>query len=145
MAFDTKAFMERFADRFSREVDSHAIAKNLEIKKVIPPSLKYKIEHTNPGNGTLELYMHIRDNADLEALHKLCDVMIEATGYQQTRKLGSDMKEDLPPLPGEFVYYTNSKNIDCGGIKNERDETSENTDFDHFSQKAIIKDEGFEF
>ena len=106
MAFDTKAFVEKFADRFSKEVDSHAIVKTLETKKVIPPSLLFNIERTDSGNGSLILYMHIRDNADLEALHKLCDVMIKATGHQQTSNLGRDMKKDLPPLPGEFVYQS---------------------------------------
>ena len=103
MAFDTKPFMERFGGRFSKEVDSHAIAKTLEIEKVIPSSLKYKIEHTDKKDGTLELYIHIRDNADLEALHKLCEAMIDTDGHQQTSQLGRDMKEDLPPLLGECV------------------------------------------
>ena len=106
MAFDTKAFVEKFADRFSKDVDSHAVAKTLETKKVIPPSLLFKIEHTDSGNGSLLLYMHVRDSADLEALHNLCDVMIEATGHPKTIQLGRDMKKDLPPLPGEFVYQS---------------------------------------
>ena len=109
MAFDAKAFMDGFTDRFSKEVDSHAIAKTLEMNKVIPSLSLHKIEHTDTKSGTLILYMHVRDNADLDALHKLCDAMIAATGHQQTSQLGRDMKKKLPPLPGEFVYYPNSK------------------------------------
>ena len=103
MAFDAKAFIEKFDDRFSEEVNSHAIVNTLEMKKVIPSSSLHKIENTDVKSGTLILYRHIRDNADLEALHELCDVMIAATGHQQTIQLGRDMKKDLPPLPGEFV------------------------------------------
>ena len=106
MAFNTKAFMEKFADRFSKELYSHAVAKTLETKKVIPPSLLFNIEHTNSGNGSLILYMHVRDSADLEALHNLCDVMIATTGHPRTIQLGKDMKKDLPPLTaGERGYF----------------------------------------
>ena len=109
MAFKTKAFMERFTDRFGEEVHSHDIVRKLEAKNVISSGLLDQILRTDTKNGNLILYMHIRDYANLEALHKLCDVMIAATP-QQTEELGRDMKAALPPLPGEFVeFFTNCK------------------------------------
>ena len=46
-------------DRFEKEVDSHAIVRQLEMKGVIPATLRHKIEQNETKAGTLDLYGHI--------------------------------------------------------------------------------------
>jgi hypothetical protein len=94
MGFDSKKFMEKYMDRFEKEVDSHAIVRRLEMKGVIPPTLRHKIEQNETKAGTLDLYEHIRDNASRDNVLTLCDVMIAAEGYAKMNKLGHDMKSD---------------------------------------------------
>ena len=89
-------------DRFEKEVDSHAIVRRLEMKGVIPPTLRHKIEQNETKAGTQDLYGHIRDKAIRDNVLTLCDVMIAAEGYGKMNKLGRDMKSDTDlSLPGE--------------------------------------------
>jgi hypothetical protein len=94
MGFDSKQFMEKYMERFEKEVNSHAIVKRLEMKRVIPATLCHNIEQNETKAGTLDLYEHIRDNASRDNVLTLCDVMIAAEGYAKMNKLGHDMKSD---------------------------------------------------
>ena len=90
-------------DQFVGEVDSHAIATQLEMKKVIPLTLYHKIVQTESTAGALDLYRHIRDNASRDNVLTLCDVMVAVDGYARMNKLGRDMKRDTDlSLTGEI-------------------------------------------
>ena len=82
-------------DRFLGCIDARAIARKLEIGKVIPNSLSFKIANNAPEDANDLLFLHLRSHSSLETLHKLCDVMIGMSGYPKMNKLGRLMKDDL--------------------------------------------------
>ena len=94
--FDCKEFFEKYQDRFLERVNARAIAGLLEIKKVIPGLLHFKLNGTHNEEATQMLYLHMRDHGSLETVHSLCDVMIGKEGFPRMNSLGQDMKEDLP-------------------------------------------------
>ena len=87
--------MNKYKDRFLKYVDSHAIVARLQIDEVIPSRLAHAIKHHCSEEGTEELFLHFRENADPESINKLCDAMISKRGYANMIKLGEDMKKDL--------------------------------------------------
>ena len=91
-----KEVFQKYEDKFLGNVDTHAIAKLLEIKKVIPGDLCFKLERTGNDEATEMLFLHMKDHGSLETVRSLCDVMIGKEGYPKMNSLGRDMKEDLP-------------------------------------------------
>ena len=94
--FDCTAFLLKHKDRFLKGVNTHAIARALEIEKVIAEDLCFELERTGNVKATEMLFLHMRDNCTLQTVHRLCDVMIEKEGFPMMTSLGRDMKEDLP-------------------------------------------------
>ena len=93
--FDCKDFFQKYLDRFLESVDTHAIAGLLEIKKVIPGLLYFKLNVTSNDEATQMLFRHMRDHGSLETVRSLCDEMIKKEGYPNMNSLGQDMKKDL--------------------------------------------------
>ena len=93
--FDCRQFMEKYKDEFLEFVDSCAIAIRLSVEGVIPSDLFYRLENVDSTVGTRLLYLHLRSHADRDSLLKLCNVMINLTGYPNMSSLGRDMKRDL--------------------------------------------------
>ena len=98
--FDCEAFMDKFKKRFVQSVDSYAIVLKLEIDKVISEELVFTIKHHCRSTGNEELFLHLRRNADLESIRKLCDVMVREEGYAMMNKLGRDIRRELDLLTG---------------------------------------------
>ena len=94
--FNCEVFLLKHKDRFLKSVNTHAIARALQIEKVIPGDLCFKLERTGNVNGAEMLFLHMKDNSTLETVHRLCDVMIKKEGYPRMTSLGRDMKEGLP-------------------------------------------------
>ena len=94
--FECKEFFQKYEDKFLGSVNTHAIAKLLAIKKVIPGDLCFELEKTGNDKATEILFLHMRDHGLLETVHSLCDVMIGKEGYPKMNSLGQDMQEDLP-------------------------------------------------
>ena len=93
--FDCQQFMEKFEDRFLQFVDSHAVSNMLLLKAVIPSNLSHQLQNVDSTTGTQLLFLHLRSHADRDSLLKLCNVMINLTGYPNMSSLGRDMKRDL--------------------------------------------------
>ena len=87
--------METYEDRFLQFVDSHAISNMLLVKGVIPYNLSHQLQSVDSTTGTQLLFLHLRSHADRDSLLKLCNVMINLTGYPNMSSLGRDMKRDL--------------------------------------------------
>ena len=93
--FDCRQFMEKYKDRFVQSVDSRAIIYRLLMEGIIPPYLSHQLENVDSTTGTQLLFLHLRSHADRDSLLKLCNVMIDLTGYPNMSSLGRDMKRDL--------------------------------------------------
>ena len=89
------AIIEKYKDRFLSYIDACAIAKKLEIEKVIPKRLSFKIENSAPEDANDLLFLHLQSHSSLETLHKLCDVMISMSGYPNMNEVGRSMKDAL--------------------------------------------------
>ena len=94
--FDCTVFLLKYKDRFLKGVNTHAIARALQIEKVIPQKLHFELKKTSNDEATEMLFLHMRDNSTLETVHRLCDVMIRKEGFPKMNRLGQDMKKDLP-------------------------------------------------
>ena len=97
--FQSQLFMGRYQGRFLEVVNAHAIRMKLEIDEVIPRKLSFDMANTFEGDATKMLYLHLRDNATSNVIHKVCDAMTKEIGYPKMNQLGSKMKsdKDLPP------------------------------------------------
>ena len=97
--FQSKPFLEKYKETFLQVVDAHAIRMRLEIDEVIPKKLSFDMDRTSSDEATELLYLHLRDHATLQDIHKLCAAMTSKTGYGNMVKLGDKMKsdKDLPP------------------------------------------------
>ena len=93
--FDCQQFMEKYKDRFLQFVDSRAIVFRLSTAGVIPPGLSCQLKSMNSIDGNHNLFLHLQSHADRDSLLKLCNVMINLTGYPNMSSLGQDMKRDL--------------------------------------------------
>ena len=93
--FDCRQFMEKYKDRFLEFVDSCAIAIRLSTAGVIPPGLSRQLQNMDSTDGNHHLFLHLRSHADRDSLLKLCNVIINLTGYPNMSSLGRDMKRDL--------------------------------------------------
>ena len=93
--FDCQQFMEKYKYRFLQFVDSHAIVLKLLMEGIIPPYLSHQLQNVDSTTGTQLLFLHLRSHADRDSLLKLCNVMINLTGYPNMSSLGRDMKRDL--------------------------------------------------
>ena len=93
--FDCTVFLLKHKDGFLKSVNTHAIAKALQIEEVIHQNLHFKLEKTRNDEATQMLFLHMRDNSSLEIVHRLCDVIISKKGFPKMSNLGQDMKEDL--------------------------------------------------
>ena len=89
------AIIETYKDGFLSCIDARAIARKLEIEKVIPDTVSHKIQQSAPSIGNEVLFLHIQCHSSPETLHKLCDVMISMSGYPKMNKLGKLMKDNL--------------------------------------------------
>ena len=96
--FDCRQFMEKYKDRFLQFVDSRAIAIRLSTAGVIPPGLSRQLENMDSTDGNHHLFLHLRSHVDRDSLLKLCNVMINLSGYPNMSNLGRDMKRDLEQL-----------------------------------------------
>ena len=97
--FQSKLFLEKYKETFLQVVDAHAIRMRLEIDEVISKKLSFDMDRTSSDEATELLYLHLRDHATSQGIHKLCDAMTSKTGYGNMIKLGDKMKsdKDLPP------------------------------------------------
>ena len=93
--FDCRQFMEKYKDRFLQLVDSRAIALRLLMEGIIPPYLSHQLQNVDSTTGAQLLFLHLQEQANKESLLKLCNVMINLTGYPNMSSLGRDMKRDL--------------------------------------------------
>ena len=98
--------IEKYKDRFLAYIDACAVAKKLEIEKVIPDTVSHKIQQSAPSVANEVLFLHLRSHSSLETLHKLCDVMISMSGYPKMNELGRSMKIALTTVSyvAEPVY-----------------------------------------
>ena len=96
--------MDKFTERFIRDVDSHAIASRLEINKIISKDVAHTIERSGIVGGNKRLYIHLRSHADSDSISKLCDVMGTVAGYPRMSELGRAMKEELDLLTGKSSW-----------------------------------------
>ena len=111
------AIIEEYKDRFLACVDARAIAKKLEIKEVIPNRLSFKIENSAPEDANNLLFLHLRSHSSLETLHKLCDVMIDMSGYPNMNELGRSMKVALTTVSyvaETYEYMSQASPCLCG-------------------------------
>ena len=92
---DCRQFMEKYKDRFLQFVDSCAIFLRLLMEGIIPSYLSHQLQNVDSTTGTQLLFLHLRSHADRDSLLKLCNVMINLTGYPNMSSLGRDMKRDL--------------------------------------------------
>ena len=93
--FDCEAFLLKHKVRFLKSVNTHAIARALQIEKVISQKLYFDLEKTSNDEATEMLFLHMRNHGLLETVRSLCDVMIEKEGFLMMNSLGQDMKKDL--------------------------------------------------
>ena len=103
--FDSKAFMDKFSERFLSDVDSHAIVLRLEINRVISKSVAYTIKHSAIGRGNEELFFHLKNHANPDSISKLCDLMRSIDGYPRMSELGRAMKEELDLLTSKSSCF----------------------------------------
>ena len=96
--------MDKFSERFLDDVDSHAIVRRLEIKKVISEGVAHSIKHCATGRGNEELFLHLKNHADPDSISKLCDVMRSIAGYPRMSGLGRAMKEELDLLTSKCSW-----------------------------------------
>ena len=89
------AIIEKYKGRFLACIDARAIASRLEIEKVIPNRVSFKIQNSAPDDANNLLFLHLRSHSSPETLHKLCDVMINMSGYAKMIELGRVMKDNL--------------------------------------------------
>ena len=98
--------IEKYKDRFLAYIDACAIARKLEIEKVIPDTVSHEIQQSAPSVANEVLFLHLRSHSSPETLHKLCDVMMSTSGYPKMNKLGRSMKDALATVSyvAETVY-----------------------------------------
>ena len=100
------AIIEKYKDRFLSHIDACAIGTRLEIEEVIPDTVSHKIRQSASSLANEILFLHLRSHSSPETLHKLCDVMISASGYPKMNELGRLMKGSLTTVScvAEIVY-----------------------------------------
>ena len=87
--------IETYKDGFLSCIDARAIARKLEIVKVIPDTVSHKIQQSAPSVANEVLFLHLQSHSSPETLHKLFDVMISMSGYPKMNELGKLMKVNL--------------------------------------------------
>lgn len=103
-SFDCEAFMNKFSERFLRDVDSRVISSRLEIKKVISEDVAFLIKGCSRSKGNEELFLHLQKHADQESIRKLCHVMMNKDGYPNMILLGQDMSKDMDLLTSMCIH-----------------------------------------
>ena len=103
-SFDCGAFMNKFSERFLRDVDSRVISSRLEIKKVISEDVAFLIKGCSRSKGNEELFLHLQKHADQDSIPKLCHVMTNKDGYPNMILLGQDMNKDLDLLTSRCIH-----------------------------------------
>ena len=102
--FDSKAFMNKFSERFLQDVDSHVIVSRLEIEEVISEDVAYDIDHCSVRKGNEKLLLHLQKHADPDSISKLCEVMRSIAGYPKMSGLGRAMKQELDLLTSKCSW-----------------------------------------
>ena len=93
--FNCRQFMEKYKDKFLQFVDSRAISIRLLMEGIIPPYLSHQLQNVDSTTGAQLLFLHLQEQANRDSLLKLCNVIINLTGYPNMSSLGRDMKRDL--------------------------------------------------
>ena len=90
--------MDKYKERFLKDVAAKDIAGRLEIDGIIPSRLHHDIEQTDPDEARELLYRHLCQHGDPSTIRPLCDIMANERGYPKMNSLGKNMKEnkDLP-------------------------------------------------
>ena len=93
--------------KFIHVVDAKKIAKKLSIAHTIDKDLLHYIENSGPKEAVEELFLHLKYNADPDAIRKVCRIMVTTCTCcgSEMRALGELMMkdEDLPPAIGKLV------------------------------------------
>ena len=95
VGFDSKAFMDRYKNKFVKFVVAKRIARRLRIANVISEDLLHIILSNGPEKAVEELYLHLHKDASYDNIRKLYGILIATPGYPRMRKLGFDMKNDV--------------------------------------------------
>ena len=93
--FDSKAFMDRYKERFIEFVVAKKIARRLRMTNVISEDLLHVILSNGPEIAVAELFLHLHKDASYDNIGKLYGILIATPGYPKMRKLGFDMKNDV--------------------------------------------------
>ena len=70
------------------------------------------MDNSSKSDGNEKLFLHLRRQADLNSIYKLCKVMMSKDGYQNMKRLGQEMKNYLDLLTSMYdmcVWYVHSK------------------------------------
>ena len=77
-------------------MDAKAVARQARRKKIIPEAVETRINDSQSSDEANDiLFVHLRSQATLEGLSRLCSIMKEAEGYQQMQKFGRKLEAKL--------------------------------------------------
>ena len=77
-------------------MDAKAVARQARSKKIIPEAVKTRINDSQSSDEANDiLFEHLRSQATLEGLRRLCSIMKEAEGYEQMQKFGRKLEAKL--------------------------------------------------
>ena len=102
--FNCERFMDKY-QKFIKVVAAKKIAKKLFISHAIDQDLLHYIENSGPKEAVEELFLHLKYNADSDAIRKVCRIMVTTRCGSEMRALGELMMKDeeLPPAIGKLV------------------------------------------
>ena len=81
---------------FKSHVNAKAIARDLRIEKIIPEAVETSIKTSQSSDEANNfLFEHLRSQAILEDLRRLCSIMEDAEGYGKMQRFGKELQAKL--------------------------------------------------
>ena len=81
---------------FLSKVNAKAIAEEAEAELIIPESVKSKIMDSKSRSDQNQiLFTHVLEEVRLERVKKLCNIMVEAKGYDRMNAFGTRLLNKL--------------------------------------------------
>ena len=81
---------------FKRHVNAKAIARDLRSENIIPEAVETSIKTSQSSDEANDfLFEHLRSQATLEDLRRLCSIMKGAKGYGKVQKFGKELEAKL--------------------------------------------------
>ena len=77
-------------------MDAKAIAREVRNEEIIPEAVETQINDSKSTDEASNiLFVHLRSQAILEDLRRLCSIMKDTKGYRKMQRFGKDLEDKL--------------------------------------------------